>query len=68
MAKKARTSREAAPEVPLQHLIAKCPRSELEDLLLAAAEAGNPTRDALEAAVARHAPPPRAWIQPALML
>ena len=63
MAKKARTSREAAPEVPLQHLIAKCPRSELEDLLLAAAEAGNPTRDALEAAAARHAPPPRAVIE-----
>ena len=56
--------RRAAPLVPLEHVIAKCPRAELEDLILASAKEAKPvTREDLEAAAARHAPPPKAVIE-----
>ncbi|CAH0373131.1 unnamed protein product [Pelagomonas calceolata] len=56
--------RRAAPLVPLEHVIAKCPRAELEDLILASAKNNEPvTRGDLEAAAARHAPPPKAVIE-----
>ena len=49
---------------PLEHVIAKCPRAELEDLILASAKNSEPvTREDLEAAAARHAPPPKAVIE-----
>ena len=45
-------------------MIAKCPRAELEDLILASAKNNEPvTREDLEAAAARHAPPPKAVIE-----
>ena len=53
-----------APLVPLEHVIAKCPRAELEDLILASVKNNEPvTREDLEAAAARHAPPPKAVIE-----
>jgi len=56
--------RRAAPLVPLEHVIARCPRAELEDLILASAKKNEPvTREDLEAAAARHAPPPKAVIE-----
>ncbi len=56
--------RRKEPLVPLEHVIAKCPRAELEDLLLASAKNNEPvTREDLEAAAARHAPPPKAVIE-----
>lgn len=59
-----RRKQKEAPAEPLEHVIAKCPRAELEDLLLASARTNEPvTREDLEAAAARHAPPPKAEIQ-----
>ena len=59
-----RRKQKEAPLVPLEHVIAKCPRAELEDLILASAKNDEPvTREDLEAAAARHAPPPRAVIE-----
>ena len=56
--------RRKEPLVPLEHVIAKCPRAELEELLLASAKNHEPvTREDLEAAAARHAPPPKAVIE-----
>ena len=56
--------RKKEPLVPLEHVIAKCPRAELEDLILASAKNDQPvTREDLEAAAARHAPPPKAVIE-----
>ena len=56
--------RKKEPLVPLEHVIAKCPRAELEELLLASAKNEEPvTREDLEAAAARHAPPPKAVIE-----
>ena len=56
--------RRKEPLVPLEHVIAKCPRAELEDLILASAKKNEPvTREDLEAAAARHAPPPKAVIE-----
>ena len=56
--------RRKEPLVPLEHVIAKCPRAELEELLLASAKNHKPvTREDLEAAAARHAPPPKAVIE-----
>ena len=53
--------RRKEPLAPLEHVIAKCPRAELEELLLASAKNGSAvTREDLEAAAARHAPPPKA--------
>ena len=52
--------RKKEPLIPLEHVIAKCPRAELEDLILASAKNNEPvTREDLEAAAARHAPTPR---------
>ena len=43
--------RRAAPLVPLEHVIAKCPRAELEDLILASAKNDEPvTREEFDAA------------------
>ena len=59
-----RRKQKEAPLVPLEHVIAKCPRAELEDLILASAKNDQPvTREDLEAAAARHAPPPKAVIE-----
>ena len=59
-----RRKQKEAPLVPLEHVIAKCPRAELEDLILASAKNNEPvTREDLEAAAARHAPPPKAVIE-----
>lgn len=59
-----RRQKKALPLVPLDFVIAKCPRAELEGLLLASARTNEPvTREAIEAAAARHAPPPKAEIQ-----
>ena len=59
-----RRKQKEAPLVPLEHVIAKCPRAELEDLILASAKNDEPvTREDLEAAAARHAPPPKAVIE-----
>ena len=59
-----RRKQKEAPLVPLGHVIAKCPRAELEDLILASAKNNEPvTREDLEAAAARHAPPPKAVIE-----
>ena len=42
--------RKKEPLVPLEHVIAKCPRAELEDLILASAKNNEPvTREDLEA-------------------
>ena len=59
-----RRKQKEAPLVPLEHVIAKCPRAEHEDLILASAKNNEPvTREDLEAAAARHAPPPKAVIE-----
>ena len=59
-----RRKQKEAPLVPLEHVVAKCPRAELEDLILASAKNNEPvTREDLEAAAARHAPPPKAVIE-----